>query len=121
MFSAVSNLGAGGTQSLSLSDTSNAVLYAMFSLTGLISGGINNCERELICPFYYLLTVMHLNSAWSSPDAFLGYPWLCSLRRRSLVVRTYLALAIWPDLDHIAVIRRKGLPGSSSLRVLSSV
>ncbi|KAJ3548314.1 hypothetical protein NM688_g5315 [Phlebia brevispora] len=42
MYSAVSNLGAGGTEDVSLSDTSNAVLYAMFSLTGLISGGINN-------------------------------------------------------------------------------
>lgn len=44
MYSAVSNLGAGGTQDVSLSDTSNAVLYAMFALTGLISGGINNCK-----------------------------------------------------------------------------
>lgn len=42
MYSAVSNLGAGGTQDVSLSDTSNAVLYAMFSLTGLVAGGINN-------------------------------------------------------------------------------
>ena len=44
MFQAVSNLGAGGTQDVSLSDTSNGVLYGMFALTGLISGGINNCE-----------------------------------------------------------------------------
>ncbi|EKM56291.1 uncharacterized protein PHACADRAFT_253342 [Phanerochaete carnosa HHB-10118-sp] len=42
MFSAVSNLGAGGTQDVSLSDTANGVLYGMFALTGLISGGINN-------------------------------------------------------------------------------
>ena len=45
MYSAVSNLGAGGTQDVSLSDTSNAVLYAMFSLTGLVAGGVNNRER----------------------------------------------------------------------------
>jgi hypothetical protein len=42
MFSAVSNLGAGGLQDVALSDTANGVLYATFALTGLISGGINN-------------------------------------------------------------------------------
>ena len=42
MYSAVSNLGAGGTEDVSLSDTSNSVLYALFALTGLVSGGINN-------------------------------------------------------------------------------
>ncbi|KAI0041653.1 MFS general substrate transporter [Auriscalpium vulgare] len=42
MFSAVSNLGAGGTQDVSLSDTSNGVLYGLFAVTGLVSGGINN-------------------------------------------------------------------------------
>ena len=47
MYSAVSNLGAGGTQAVSLSDTSNAVLYALFALTGLISGGINNRKSLL--------------------------------------------------------------------------
>ncbi|KAI0682896.1 major facilitator superfamily domain-containing protein [Cytidiella melzeri] len=44
MFSAVSNLGAGGTQDVSLSDTSNGVLYGFFAVIGLIAGGINNCE-----------------------------------------------------------------------------
>lgn len=43
MYVAVTNLGAGGTEDVALSDTSNAVLYAMFSITGLVSGGINNC------------------------------------------------------------------------------
>ncbi|GJJ14230.1 hypothetical protein Clacol_008493 [Clathrus columnatus] len=42
MFSAVSNLGAGGQQDVSLSDTSNGVLYGFFAVTGLISGGICN-------------------------------------------------------------------------------
>ncbi|KAF9652385.1 MFS general substrate transporter [Thelephora ganbajun] len=42
MFSAVSNLGAGGIQDIALSDTANGVLYATFALTGLVSGGINN-------------------------------------------------------------------------------
>ena len=44
MFSAVSNLGAGGTQDTALVDTANGVLYGMFALTGLVSGGINNRE-----------------------------------------------------------------------------
>lgn len=44
MFSAVSNLGAGGLQDTALVDTANGVLYGMFALTGLISGGINNRE-----------------------------------------------------------------------------
>ena len=42
MFSAVTNLGAGGLQDVALSDTANGVLYGTFALTGLISGGINN-------------------------------------------------------------------------------
>ncbi|KAI0299908.1 MFS general substrate transporter [Russula brevipes] len=42
MFSAVSNLGAGGTQDTALTDVSNGVLYGTFALTGLVSGGINN-------------------------------------------------------------------------------
>lgn len=43
MFSAVSNLGAGGLSDITLSDTSQGVLYGLFAVTGLISGGINNC------------------------------------------------------------------------------
>ena len=42
MFSALTNLGAGGLQDVALSDTANGVLYGTFALTGLISGGINN-------------------------------------------------------------------------------
>ena len=44
MFSAVSNLGAGGTQDVSLSDISNGVLYGMFAVTGLVAGGFNNSK-----------------------------------------------------------------------------
>ncbi len=43
MFSAVSNLGAGGLSDITLSDTSNGVLYGTFAITGLFSGGISNC------------------------------------------------------------------------------
>ncbi|PCH44646.1 hypothetical protein WOLCODRAFT_26919 [Wolfiporia cocos MD-104 SS10] len=42
MFQAVSNLGAGGTENLTLSDTSNGVLYGCFAVAGCFSGGINN-------------------------------------------------------------------------------
>ena len=52
MFSAVSNLGAGGTQDTALSDTANGVLYGMFALTGLVSGGINNCASLLSDPMF---------------------------------------------------------------------
>lgn len=48
MYTAVTNLGAGGTQNVSLSDTSNAVLYVMFAMTGLVGGGINNRERPFV-------------------------------------------------------------------------
>jgi hypothetical protein len=50
MFSAVSNLGAGGTQDVALSDTANGVLYGLFALTGLVSGGI--CNRVYHCLFF---------------------------------------------------------------------
>ncbi|KAI0066655.1 hypothetical protein BV25DRAFT_1912703 [Artomyces pyxidatus] len=39
MLSAVGSLGAGGTQDVALSDIANGVLYGMFALTGLVSGG----------------------------------------------------------------------------------
>ena len=42
MYSAVSNLGAGGTEDVSLSDISNGVLYGFFAVVGVISGGITN-------------------------------------------------------------------------------
>jgi len=42
MFSALTNLGAGGSQAVGLVDTTNAVLYALFAVTGLVAGGINN-------------------------------------------------------------------------------
>lgn len=48
MFQAVSNLGAGGTQNVALSDTANGVLYGVFALTGLVSGGISNGELFIV-------------------------------------------------------------------------
>ncbi|ODO05922.1 hypothetical protein I350_04983 [Cryptococcus amylolentus CBS 6273] len=42
LFSAISGLGAGGTQDTALSDTANGVLYGCFAITGFVSGSINN-------------------------------------------------------------------------------
>ena len=60
MFSAVTNLGAGGIQDVALSDTANGVLYGTFALTGLISGGINNgsfaFDRPSTSPNIVLIT-----------------------------------------------------------------
>ncbi|RXK39236.1 hypothetical protein M231_03456 [Tremella mesenterica] len=42
MFSAVSNLGAGGTQDTQLSDIGNGVLYGCFAIMGFFAGSINN-------------------------------------------------------------------------------
>lgn len=108
MFSAVSNLGAGGLQDVALSDTANGVLYGTFALTGLISGGINN--RAFVClrspnhlprtflsfhrPLQFLdlaalssLSVQVSSSAVNNAQANLGHSGLCPLCRCSLGVR----------------------------------
>ncbi|KAI0341296.1 MFS general substrate transporter [Trametopsis cervina] len=65
MFSAVSNLGAGGTQDVSLSDTSNGVLYGMFAITGLIAGGINNLLGPKLTLFIGTLGyALYVGSLW---------------------------------------------------------
>ena len=43
MYSAVSNLGAGGTQDIALSDMGNGVLYGCFAIMGFSAGGVTNC------------------------------------------------------------------------------
>jgi hypothetical protein len=71
MFSAVSNLGAGGTQDTALSDISNSVLYGMFALTGLVSGGINNRASLLMIRELRPLVTMGMllyHSAWTASD-----------------------------------------------------
>lgn len=55
MFSAVSNLGAGGLSDITLSDTSQGVLYGLFAVTGLISGGINNRTTSSFCIWFCIL------------------------------------------------------------------
>ncbi|KAF8582981.1 MFS general substrate transporter [Ramaria rubella] len=42
MFSALTNLGAGGLQNVALSDTANGVHYGFFALSGFVGGGICN-------------------------------------------------------------------------------
>lgn len=42
MFSAVSNLGAGGTQDVALSDIANGALYGLFAIMGFVAGGVCN-------------------------------------------------------------------------------
>lgn len=76
MFSAVSNLGAGGTQSITLSNITNAVLYALFAATGLVSGSFNNVFGPRITLFCGSLGyALFLASLWvyqeKSVDWFL--------------------------------------------------
>ena len=47
MFSAVSNLGAGGTQDVALSDISNGVLCGFSAVTGLFAGTITNGQSTM--------------------------------------------------------------------------
>lgn len=58
MFSAVSNLGAGGTEDIALSDTANGVLYGTFAISGLISGGISNCKSLVRVEFDPMLILV---------------------------------------------------------------
>lgn len=48
MFSAISNLGAGGTQDVQLSDIANSVLYGMFFIGGFFGGSINVRIQDLL-------------------------------------------------------------------------
>jgi len=65
MFSAVSNLGAGGTQDITLTDTGNGVLYALFALTGLVAGSINNLLGPKLTIFIGSLGyALYIGSLW---------------------------------------------------------
>ncbi|OCH83821.1 MFS general substrate transporter [Obba rivulosa] len=65
MFSAVSNLGAGGTQDVSLSDTSNGVLYGFFAVVGIISGGITNLLGPKLTLFFGTLGyALYVGALW---------------------------------------------------------
>ncbi|KAI0826328.1 MFS general substrate transporter [Irpex lacteus] len=65
IFSAVSNLGAGGTENVSLSDTSNGVLYGLFAVTGLVAGGFNNLLGPKITLFVGTLGyALYIGALW---------------------------------------------------------
>ncbi|EIW52009.1 MFS general substrate transporter [Trametes versicolor FP-101664 SS1] len=65
MFSAVSNLGAGGLSDITLSDTSQGVLYGLFAVTGLVSGGINNLLGPRLTLFLGTLGyAVYVGSLW---------------------------------------------------------
>ncbi|OJT02758.1 UNC93-like protein [Trametes pubescens] len=65
MFSAVSNLGAGGLSDITLSDTSNGVLYGTFAITGLFSGGISNLLGPRLTLFLGTLGyALYVGSLW---------------------------------------------------------
>ncbi|KAI0777807.1 MFS general substrate transporter [Trametes elegans] len=65
MFSAVSNLGAGGLSDITLSDTSQGVLYGCFAITGLVSGGIANILGPRLTLFIGTLGyALYVGSLW---------------------------------------------------------
>ncbi|KAL1941804.1 hypothetical protein VTO73DRAFT_6804 [Trametes versicolor] len=65
MFSAVSNLGAGGLSDITLSDTSQGVLYGTFAITGLVSGGISNLLGPRLTLFLGTLGyALYVGSLW---------------------------------------------------------
>ncbi|KAH8089924.1 MFS general substrate transporter [Cristinia sonorae] len=65
MYSAVSNLGAGGTQDVVLSDIGNGVLYGMFAITGLVSGSINNLIGPRLTLFFGTLGyALYIGALW---------------------------------------------------------
>ncbi|KZT07911.1 MFS general substrate transporter [Laetiporus sulphureus 93-53] len=65
MYSAISNLGAGGTQNITLSDTANGVLYGLFAVTGLVSGSISNILGPRLTLFIGTLGyALYVGSLW---------------------------------------------------------
>ncbi|TBU25016.1 major facilitator superfamily domain-containing protein [Dichomitus squalens] len=65
MFSAVSNLGAGGLSDVALSDTANGVLYGCFAVVGLVSGGICNLIGPRLTLFIGTLGyALYVGSLW---------------------------------------------------------
>ncbi|KAI9061564.1 MFS general substrate transporter [Trametes sanguinea] len=74
MFSAVSNLGAGGLSDITLSDTSNGVLYGCFAVTGLVSGGICNLLGPRLTLFIGTLGyALYVGSLWCYQTQHTGW------------------------------------------------
>ncbi|KAI0313212.1 major facilitator superfamily domain-containing protein [Amylostereum chailletii] len=65
MFSAVSNLGAGGISDIALSDTANGVLYGTFAIMGLVAGGVTNVLGPRFTIFLGTLGyALYIGSLW---------------------------------------------------------
>ncbi|VDC05779.1 unnamed protein product [Peniophora sp. CBMAI 1063] len=65
MFVAVTNLGAGGTEDVSLADTANGVLYGCFAIMGLFSGGVTNLLGVRLTLFLGSLGyALYIGSLW---------------------------------------------------------
>ncbi|KAF9022214.1 MFS general substrate transporter [Hymenopellis radicata] len=65
MFSAINQLGAGGTQDIALSDISNSVLYGVFCIAGFFGGSINNLLGPRLTLFIGTLGyILYIGSLW---------------------------------------------------------
>ncbi|KAI0765463.1 MFS general substrate transporter [Fomes fomentarius] len=74
MFSAVSNLGAGGLDNVVLSDTSNGVLYGCFAIAGIFSGAINNIIGPRLTLFIGTLGyALYVGSLWCYQTQHTGW------------------------------------------------
>jgi len=61
----VSNLGAGGTQDIVLSNIANATLYALFSISGLFAGAVTNLLGPRLTLFCGTLGyAFYISSLW---------------------------------------------------------
>lgn len=93
---------------MALSDISQGVLYGMFALTGLISGGISNRAcTNYSCEIIEAETT--LCSAGTKTNIVLWHARLCSLCRFTLVVsKSPQTLMIFPRhiLDSSSLLRR---------------
>ncbi|OWZ72512.1 hypothetical protein AYX14_01977 [Cryptococcus neoformans] len=65
MFQAIGNLGAGGTQNIKLSDTTNSVLYVLNAFVGVVAGSINNVLGPRLTLFMGALGyVVYVSALW---------------------------------------------------------
>jgi hypothetical protein len=109
MYQAVSNLGAGGTQNVTLSDTANGVHYGMFAISGLVSGGVCNRVYDQ-CMSSEGMPNVSSSSSGTPTHLISWYSRICSLPRFSLVIRIQACslpsdttlLHIWPVFKHKA-------------------
>ena len=113
MYQAVSNLGAGGTQNVTLSDTANGVHYGMFAISGLVSGGVCNRVYDQ-CMSSEGMPNVSSSSSGNPTHLISWYSRICSLPRFSLVIRIQAcSLPSDTTLLHIwSVFKHKARSGS---------